>query len=69
MRCMHVSKLSLLEANCEPNGVYALFEEGEVVLEAELLVLDDGDEFDELVVLLFLLADVLLPACHNPYAL
>ncbi len=46
-----------------------VFEEGEVVLEPHLFVLDDADEFDELVVLLLLLADVLLPAYPTPYAL
>lgn len=54
------SKLSLGEADLEADLFYALLEVGEVVLEPEFFVLDDADEFDELVVLLLLLADVLL---------
>ena len=54
------SKLSLREADLEADLFDALLEVGEVVLEPEFLVLDDADEFHELVVLLLLLADVLL---------
>lgn len=55
------SKLSFLQSDFGPNGVNSCFEEGKVVLEPYLFVLDDADEFDELVIFLFLLADVLLP--------
>lgn len=54
------SKLSLREADLEADLFDALLEVGEVVLEPEFLVLDDADQFHELVVLLLLLADVLL---------
>lgn len=54
------SKLSLCEADLEADLFDSLLEVGEVVLEPEFFVLDDADEFYELVVLLLLLADVLL---------
>jgi hypothetical protein len=61
--------LSLIEADLHPNPFDPFLQQCEVFLQPQLLILDDADQLDELVILLFLFADVLLPILPPPYTL
>jgi hypothetical protein len=52
--------LPLFQADLQPDIFDSLLKLREVVLQPQLLVFNDANEFDELVILLFLLADVFL---------